>query len=258
MSHCGARASRRLQLNAEKTEAIWFGSRENLKKLTNCSLRVGSETIQPSTFVRDLGASISRRRTHNETACVKGCRCVFLPSASTTSDSPSRRHGSHGSSACACTHHLQTGLQLSVSWRATVHSQHILQRVQNAAGRLIFRQRDHVSDSLIELHWLPIHWRIQYKLNVLMHMESSPGGVLTICRPSSSQSLHHIHGFVRRRALRQSSLHRDYARSLASVPSATPAQRRGTHFLATSVRVQLIHRHLKRCSAQILSFSSSF
>jgi len=89
----------------------------------------------------------------------------------------------------------------------------VLQRVQNAAAWLIFNlgPRDHVSDSLIELHWLPIHWRIQYKLNVLMH------GIITgkcpdyLRGPSSSQSLHHIQGFVRRRALRQSSSHRDYA-----------------------------------------------
>jgi len=78
-------------------------------------------------------------------------------------------------------------------------------------------------------------------------MESSPASVLTICEPSSSQPLHHIQGFVRRRALCQNSSHRDYARSLASVPSATPAHRRGTHFLATSA-VQQRHRHLKHCS----------
>ena len=49
--------SRRLQLNANKTEAIWFGSQANLVKLNSldCSFRVGSSTVQPSTVVRDLG-----------------------------------------------------------------------------------------------------------------------------------------------------------------------------------------------------------
>jgi len=28
---------------------------------------------------------------------------------------------------------------------------------------------DHVSDSLIERHWLPFRWRIQYNLGMLMH-----------------------------------------------------------------------------------------
>jgi len=77
MSHCGARASRRLQLNAEKTEAIWFGSRENLKKLTNCSLRVGSETIQPSTFVRDLGVYLDAELTMKQHVSKVAAACFY-------------------------------------------------------------------------------------------------------------------------------------------------------------------------------------
>jgi len=42
-------ASRRLQLNDDKTEMIWFGSRSNLAKLQciNLSLQVGSEKKYP-------------------------------------------------------------------------------------------------------------------------------------------------------------------------------------------------------------------
>jgi len=41
-----------------------------------------------------------------------------------------------------------------------------LQRVQNAAVRLIFELglREHVTPGLLQLHWLPVRWRIQYKL----------------------------------------------------------------------------------------------
>jgi len=46
-----------------------------------------------------------------------------------------------------------------------------LQRVQNAAARLVFEldPRDHVTASLIQLHWLPVHWCIQFKLCCIMH-----------------------------------------------------------------------------------------
>ena len=46
-----------------------------------------------------------------------------------------------------------------------------LQRVQNAAARLIFQlgPRDHVTPSLIQLHWLPVRSRVQYKLCLLMY-----------------------------------------------------------------------------------------
>jgi len=50
-------ASRRLQMNAEKTETIWFGSRSSVTKLQriNHSLHVGTNNIQPSSVSRDLG-----------------------------------------------------------------------------------------------------------------------------------------------------------------------------------------------------------
>ena len=49
-----------------------------------------------------------------------------------------------------------------------------LQRVQNAAARLVFElgAREHVIPSLLQLHWLPVHWRIQYKLCYLMRPQT--------------------------------------------------------------------------------------
>jgi len=46
-----------------------------------------------------------------------------------------------------------------------------LQRVQNAAARLIFglRPRDHVTSVIQQLHWLPVYCLIQYKLRLLMY-----------------------------------------------------------------------------------------
>ena len=46
-----------------------------------------------------------------------------------------------------------------------------LQRVQNAAARLIFNlgRKEHVTPCLIQLHWLPVQFRITYKLCVKMH-----------------------------------------------------------------------------------------
>ena len=50
-------ASRRLQLNSVKTEAIWFGSHANLSKLTTCNLSVtvNNDNISPAHSVCDLG-----------------------------------------------------------------------------------------------------------------------------------------------------------------------------------------------------------
>jgi len=47
-----------------------------------------------------------------------------------------------------------------------------LQRVQNSAARFVLglSPRDHVSQALVDLHWLPVRYRIQYKLALMMYM----------------------------------------------------------------------------------------
>ena len=46
-----------------------------------------------------------------------------------------------------------------------------LQRVQNTAARLVhnLRPRDHVTPSLMNLHWLPMRYRISFKIATLMY-----------------------------------------------------------------------------------------
>ena len=46
-----------------------------------------------------------------------------------------------------------------------------LQRVQNAAARLVFElgPREYVTPCLLQLPWLPVRWRIQFKLCCIMH-----------------------------------------------------------------------------------------
>ena len=67
-----------------------------------------------------------------------------------------------------------------------------LQRVQNAAARLVFnlRPRDHVTPALLQLHWLPTQARITFKLCVLKfqahsgHLPSYLSQTLSSCRTS--------------------------------------------------------------------------
>ena len=46
-----------------------------------------------------------------------------------------------------------------------------LQHVHHPAARLIgqLRPRDHVTPTMRDLHWLPVEYRITYKLCLLMH-----------------------------------------------------------------------------------------
>jgi len=71
--------SRRLQLNANKTEAIWFGSQANLASLNSldCSLRVGLFTVQPSTVVRDLGLHLDNELSMKQHVTKVTATCYY-------------------------------------------------------------------------------------------------------------------------------------------------------------------------------------
>jgi len=68
-----------------------------------------------------------------------------------------------------------------------------LQRVQNSAARLVLglQSRDHIKPALFELHWLPVHLRIEYKLCLLMHsvsLESCPSYINDIVLTTAASS----------------------------------------------------------------------
>ena len=54
-------SANRLKLNADKTELVWTGSRDNLSLLVGCgpSLQLGDDVIEPSDHVRLLGVTIA-------------------------------------------------------------------------------------------------------------------------------------------------------------------------------------------------------
>jgi len=54
----------------------------------------------------------------------------------------------------------------SVSFSSPAENITRLQRIQNAAARIVTQKPSYLSsvDTLRELHWLPIQWRIKFKL----------------------------------------------------------------------------------------------
>ena len=165
-------ASRRLQLNPTKTELIWFGTTASLKKIEDTSpkLNVGSDVIKPINVVRDLGVlfdhELSMKQHINKVTSVcffqlrrlKQVRRILGPKITANLVS------AFVTSRLDYCNALLAGLP-----KSTIAP---LQRVQNAAARLItgIGYRDHVTPSPQSLHWLPVSYRITYKLCVLMHL----------------------------------------------------------------------------------------
>ena len=72
-------AAKRLQLNADKTEVMWFGTAAKLSKipLVDNSIRVGSTDIQPVTVVRDLGVMIDAELTMRDHVSRTARTCFY-------------------------------------------------------------------------------------------------------------------------------------------------------------------------------------
>jgi hypothetical protein len=165
-------ASRRLQLNALKTELLWFGSRANLRKLApaDLTLKVGSDVIKPATEVRDLGVYLDAELTLKQHVNRVASSCFFQLR---------RLRQIRRSAGEEVTKRLVTALVISrLDYcnaalaglpESTIRP---LQRVQNAAARLITDTKpwDHITPVLYNLHWLPVKQRIFYKLCLQMHM----------------------------------------------------------------------------------------
>lgn len=165
-------ASRRLQLNAQKTELMWFGSATNLKKMStsNLTLSVGSDVITPVKVVRDLGVHLDAELTlkHHVNLVTRSCffqlRRIRQIRRLAGPDVTKRLVSAFILSRLDYCNAALAGLP-----QTTLRP---LQRVQNAAARLVsnLRQYDHLTPAMKDLHWLPVNLRIKYKLCVMMHL----------------------------------------------------------------------------------------
>ena len=185
-------SSRRLQLNASKTELIWFGSRSNLSKLSghDLSVSVGPVTIQPVGKVRDLGVIFDSELSMKQHISLVTRTCFYHIRRLRQ---VRRRAGQEVTTQLVLAL-VMSRLDYCNSLYAGLPQSTIepLQHVQNAAARLIFdlRPRDHITSCLLQLHWLPIKFRIIYKLCILMYsvrVGNCPQYLTDMVQPLSSQ-----------------------------------------------------------------------
>ena len=162
-------ASNRLKLNADKTQFIWLGSRQQLLKVEIDSIQLGSGSVSLKSSVNNLGVIFDSQLS------MRGPRSprlsfLLLPAASASRRSSVTNLRSI-SSACPRFHHSR--LDYCNSLLAGVSDQLIgqLQSVLRAAARLVLQKKkfDRISDDIRnKLHWLPIRQRISFKLCLLV------------------------------------------------------------------------------------------
>jgi hypothetical protein len=184
-------ASRRLQLNASKTEVIWFGSRSNLQKLhsQDSSLQIGPETIQPVNCARVLGVHLDDELSMKQHVAKTASSCFYQLRRLRQIR---RRVGTERLVAAFITSRLDyCNAMLAALPQSTLEP---LQRVQNAAACLIFElgQREHVSPCLMQLHWLPVNGELNssYARSCTQYTMADVRPIcLTLLKPNRSDRL---------------------------------------------------------------------
>ncbi len=162
-------ADNMLKLNDDKTEYIVIGSRHMLRQVPESllSIRVGNKTINATSSARNIGVmvdsalSMEQQVTNVCRACYVGLRDVGKIRPYLTEDATKKLVIAFVISKLDCNNALL--------YKISKFLQDKLQLVQNNAARLIVQKAKHesIKETRKKLHWLPIEFRIKYKINLL-------------------------------------------------------------------------------------------
>ena len=209
--------SNKLKLNREKTELLVLSARHRPRLLIE-SVQVANEQILPSVSARNIGV-IFDQDMFLEQHVADICKVCFyhlrniarIRDYLSLPDTETLVHAFITTKLDSC-NSLLVGLPKSLLDR--------LQSVQNSAARLITRSKkyEHITPVMKQLHWLPVSFRITYKILLITYK------ALNGLAPGYIRDLLHVYRPARQ--LRSS------ARNLLSVPTiklATYGQRSFSH-----------------------------
>ena len=159
----------KLQLNDTKTEFLIIGTSVQLNKISATEIQIGSAKVSTVDSARNLGAwfdSNMNMTTHINNICQSVCYHL---------------HNIRRIRKYLSFENRKTLVQATVLSRIdycnsllfglpVVHLSK-LQRLQNAAARLVcnISKYDHITPALIRLHWLPVQFRIEFKVAMLVY-----------------------------------------------------------------------------------------
>jgi len=159
-------ASRRLQLNIDNTETIWFGSNSNLAKLqrTNQSLQVEPSDIQPSSVVRGLGVyldselTMKQHITETAAACFYHIRWLRQICRRIGQEVTQQLVIAFITSRLDYCNTLLAGLPRSTSTST-----------ECSCLAALWLRSIRFTPSLIQVHWLPVIYRVKFKLCCIIY-----------------------------------------------------------------------------------------
>ena len=161
-------SSNRLKLNADKTEFMWLGTRQQLSKLDPQSLLVGGQQVTPQHSARNLGVLIDDQLTMDTHAksIVRSCFYQLRQLRSVKRSLTLEARRSLATAFIASRVDYCNAVFYGVS-KSTIGR---LQSCLNAAARLVVGvgKYAHVTPVLRDvLHWLPVEQRVTFKIALL-------------------------------------------------------------------------------------------
>ena len=157
-----------LMINDIKTEFAIFGTRQQLAKVGIASVKVGDTDIKPVQCVRNLGAwfdSNMSMDTHVNKVCAKAYYGLYrirqIRKFLSEKTTKTLVHAFIIAHLDYC-----NALLNGIPARATNQ----IQRVFNSAARVVclVGKFDRISPVLAQLHWLPVKFRVQFKILLLV------------------------------------------------------------------------------------------
>jgi hypothetical protein len=181
-----------LKLNSDKTELLFFGSRNSLSKLNIPTIQINDCSIIPTTSARNLGAQFDNHMNMNNHVN-SVCKSANFHIRNISSI---RKYLNEGTTKHLVHTFVTSRIDYANSLLCGITQVNInkLQLIQNTSARLITKTKkyDHVTDILYKLHWLPIKQRIDFKILLLtflaIHGTAPPyiRDLLTQYQPSRS------------------------------------------------------------------------
>ena len=158
-----------LKLNDNKTKFIILGTRQQLAKLLDVTIRIGNTTVLPVDHVHNLGFFLDRLLKNN-THVNRLTAGRFNQLRNISRIWPRITYQSAQIIIQSLILSRLDYFNLLLAGAANIHLDK-LQLIQNMACRVIFNlcKYDHVSDHLRSLHWLKICKRIVYKIACLVY-----------------------------------------------------------------------------------------
>ena len=157
--------SNKLKLNDDKTEIIICNPRNFSFDLDNIS--IVNHLIVPSTCAKNLGVVIDNRLCFSDHIS-QMCKSIYLEIRRLKQVS---KYLNQTSLKTLASSFILSRLDYCNALLVNLPKCHIdkLQKLQNYAAKTILNKslRDHVKPCFIELHWLPVNFRIQYKIATL-------------------------------------------------------------------------------------------